>query len=211
MSQSLLAGNGALLVREIAIARGVQRALGRLYQLDLDHEVEDYVSHARGDEREALLVREHADGALELALRIPAMARGDLDLADAAHLDPLCQIIEGVSHFVYVTDRAARGGETTQLELELQAEVDKYVVLAGIFGCSDVAASAALRARLFDDVRYTHDETTELGARYRTANTVANRFLRRLERSHVARCLWGEMRSELRRFFFMSQADKLRV
>ncbi len=209
--RSLLAGNGALLVREIAIASGVQRALERLYQLDPGHEVGAFVSAAAGGEREALYVREAEDGAIELALKIPALAAGDLDLGRAAHLDPLCQLIEGVSHFVYVSDRATRGEETTQLELELQAEVDKFVVLAGVLGCADATASAALRARLFEHVQYTHAPDTEAGERYRTANAAANRFVRRLEREHVARCRWAEMRGELRRFFRMGQADKLRA
>ena len=69
-------------------------------------------------------MRESDDGAIEMALRCPGSA-GRRRLARDADLDPLCQIIEGVSHFVYLAERARVDREATQLELELQAEVDK--------------------------------------------------------------------------------------
>ena len=189
----LLAGNGVMLVRERALAARVQGGLERLYQLDRVVEVHDFVEPAREGEREALLVREGDDGTLEL------------------RLDVLCQIIEGVSHFVYVANRAAEGREATQLEMEMQAEVDKYVVLASSLGASTVEASARLRERLFERVRYTHDAASELGERYRVANDVAHGFVRKLEGRFVAARNWPALRGELRHFFRMGQAEKVRL
>src|SRR5580700_3441927 len=126
-----LAGNGVVLVRERCMAAAVQRALERLYQLDRVADVNAFVQPAQEGEREALLVREGDDGSVEMALRLPLLGRRDLDIVGDRDLDPLCQIIEGVSHFVYLTDRAEGGRVATQLEMELQAEVDKYVILAG--------------------------------------------------------------------------------
>ena len=162
-------------------------------------------------EREALLVREGDDGDIEMALRVPRLGAKVIDLARDADLDPLCQIIEGVSHFVYLADRARAEREATQLELELQAEVDKFVVLAAWLGEPDAGASATLRRRLYEDVSFAHDEATEHGDRYRLANERAHSFVRRLEREYVRRGRWGEMRAELWRFYRMGQEEKLRL
>lgn len=202
VSTKALEGNGAGLVREIALAARVQSGLERLYQLERAADVDGFVTPAGEGERETLLVRESDDGVLEMRLRLPQLAGG---------LDPVCQIIEGVSHFVYLADRAARRREATQLELELQAEVDKYVVLAASLERFDENASRKLRARLYDAVSFEHHEATELGERYRIANDYARRFTARLERQYVSRARFGELHAELRRFFHLGQGEKLRA
>lgn len=205
-----LAGNGALLIRERALAIRVQDALERVYQLDRVADVGDFLHTAERGEREALLVREADDGALEMRLRLPQMAPTPPD-DDGASLDSLCQIIEGVSHFVYVVERARTQRGTTRLELELQAEVDKWVVLAASIRAFDVERSAALRLRLYEQVAFQHDSQSELGERYRIANDSANRFVRRLEQDYVSRARYRELRTELRRFFQLGQEEKLRL
>lgn len=213
-----LAGNGVVLVRERCMAAAVQRALERLYQLDRVADVNAFVQPAQEGEREALLVREGDDGSVEMALRLPLLGRRELDIVGDRDLDPLCQIIEGVSHFVYLTDRAEGGRVATQLEMELQAEVDKYVILAGALLSTptssralDARSSAQLRTRLYEAVSFEHPEGTELGERYRIANHLAARFVWSLERRYLASRRFGEMRGELRRFYRMGQEEKLRV
>lgn len=203
-SPSPLEGNGALLVREIALAGRIQRGLENLYRLDRAADVDDFVAHAGDGAREGLLVRE-TDGGLELRLHLPRLGESGEDI------DPICQIIEGVSHFVYLADRASQERSTTQLELELQAEVDKYVVLAASLEGFDEVTSRRLRERLYERVVYLHPEGTVEGERYRVANDRARRFTGRLEREFVARARYGELHAELRRFFHMSQGDKLRA
>jgi hypothetical protein len=96
--------------------------------------------------------------------------------------------------------------------MELQAEVDKWVVLAAsLRGSLDVDRSADLRARLYERVSFEHDEASEEGQRYRLANDAAHRFVRRMERDYVGRARFGEMRVELRRFFHEGQEEKLRL
>jgi hypothetical protein len=199
-----LAGNGVELVRERALATTVQAALERVYQLDRVADVGDFVREADGGGREALLLREADDGVLELSLHLPV-------LEGEAGADALCQIIEGVSHFVYVVERARVRREATHLELELQAEVDKWVVLAASMQEFDVARSAALRARLYERVAYDCDAASEVGQRYRVANDAAHRFVRRLERDYVGAARYRELRGELRRFFHEGQEAKLRL
>ena len=206
--ERVLEGNGVGLVREIALAGRIQRGLEALYRLDRTADVDAFVTHADEGQREALLVRESEDG-LELQLRIPRLGDASVDV-DGASLDPLCQIIEGVSHFVYLADRASLEREATQLELELQAEVDKYVILASALRDFDVRTSRRLRERLYDDVSFVHDANTVEGERYRMANVYARRFTGRLERDYVTRARFRELQGELRRFFHMGQNEKLR-
>ncbi len=211
MTARLLEGNGAALVRERSLAAAVQRAIERVYLLEQNECVGEFLEAARDGEREALLVREAGDGTIELLVRVPALGRRDIDVVRDGDLDPLCQLIEGVSHFVYVAERARADRETTHLELELQAEIDKYVVLAGSLARFDEAKSAALRERLFDCVAFSHDADSDVGERYRVANDLARRYVRRLEREYVAARRYDGMREELRRFYRMGQEEKLRI
>jgi hypothetical protein len=178
--------------------------LERLYQLDRVADVADFVQGADAGEREALLVREAEDGAMEVSVRLPR-------LEGEAGLDVLCQIIEGVSHFVYLVERARTQREATQLELELQAEVDKWVVLAASMRPFDADRSAALRSRLYERVAFEHHAESEIGERYRVANDAAHRFVRRLERDYLAPGDYRAMRAELVRFFHVGQEGKLRL
>jgi hypothetical protein len=153
-------------------------------------------------EREALLLRE-SEGSLEMALVVPATARS---AAAANDHDGWLQLAEGVSHFVYVANRARQELPSTQLELELQAEVDKFVLLVLEQVPYDRGEAFEVHSRLFERVTYLHEAGTELGDRYRTANDLAARFARRLmtyghETTHAA----------LRRFYRAGQAEKIRL
>ncbi len=145
-----------------------------------------------------MLLRE-SEGALEIAVVMPASGGANAN-------DLWLQLAEGVSHFVYVSNRARQELQATQLELELQAEVDKFVLLVLEATPYDQGEAFAVHARLYENVRYLHAAGTELGERYRIANDLAARFVRRLleagpEQAHAA----------LRRFYRAGQSDKIRL
>ncbi len=185
----------------VKLACRVQSSIEGFYGIERIADVAHFVKPAGEGQREKLLVRAASDGAIEMMLHLPKTA-GDLD--------GVCQIIEGVSHFVYVATRASQDRTATALELEIQAEVDKWVVLAGEVESLDVQKSALLRERLYERVAYVHIEDSELGERYRVANRAALRFLRRLERTHVAERRFADLRRELNEFFRSGQEAKLR-
>ncbi|MFI5297454.1 MAG: hypothetical protein ACHREM_05095 [Polyangiales bacterium] len=155
--------------------------------------------------REALLVR-HDDDAVEIALVLPDR------LATAPwstlSFDDRCQLVEGASHFLVVCERARRELPTTHLELEIQAEVDKWLVLSrgGRLAPDD---DDALHAALFDDPDYFDDAGSEAGDRYRMANRVAAKLVRRLSRDYARAGRFTELRGALHRFFHAGQAEKL--
>jgi hypothetical protein len=194
--------------------------LGReaLYRVDTRLPIDAFVIDARARDafaparapREQLLARQ-VDDALELALYVDGGVLANLERHDpAAGLDDrnfadFCLAVEGVSHFIYLSLAAHSGRPVSQLELELQAEVDKFaccvLLLAG--------RAAELRARLYGSVRYEGDLGAEELHRYRTANLEARRYAAALERLFPTRSETDGMLAELRGFYRMTLAAKL--
>jgi hypothetical protein len=172
----------------------------------IDGDQRDRMRPARAP-REQLLLRED-DGELAMALFVDAAALANLERHDpSARLDDrnfgdFCLAVEGVSHFVYLALAAARHRPVSQLELELQAEVDKFVCCLLVAG-----VSRDLRRRLFDDVTYADDLSADEQERYRTANLQASRYAAALERRYAAET--AALLGEVRRFYRMDLPDKL--
>ena len=118
--------------------------------------------------------------------------------------------IEGVSHFVYAVWCAQRERAVSALELELQAEVDKWVTCL-LVDDQAPAASAAWRRRLYGDCAYEPDLDADERDRYRAANDNAARYARWLEARFVIDRKIPELLAELRRFWRLPLAGKLAV
>ena len=195
----------------------LQRGLEQLYRIETDARVEDFVIDdelrrkmgvARAP-REQLLVS-HDDGGLAIGLFVDRDALSNLDANDPSqrlddrNFSDFLLALEGVSHFVYLTWRAERDHRVSALELELQAEVDKYVT------CFLLAERATgLRQRLFEDFAFEHDLDDEERERYRVANANAHRYSASLERRFVQRGRVADMLDELRRFYRQPLDGKL--
>jgi hypothetical protein len=181
--------------RTRAALRRIQRRIERYYGLEGAPDVALFASAGTKGEREVLLVRD-ADDAVEMALRVPD------ESPRAGVNDVWLQLLEGVSHFVYLAERVRTGLPSTQLELELQAEVDKFVLLA-----LDAAGSPDplnLHRRIFEQATFLDPPETEAGERYRLANRLAARLSAR-----VAERGEDEARLLLRRFYRAGQAEKI--
>lgn len=188
--------------------RGLQRRLEQFYGLEDAPDVVEFVRTGEDDSRETLFLREQ-DGELEIAVMLPPHgedehASGDLWL----------QLAEGVSHFVYLAERARTNLPATHLELELQAEVDKFVLLAMQGDTLSRAGHRHFHHRahklqrwLYDHVRFLHPEGTELGDRYRLANDLAARFVRRTFSRHDL----PAAHRTLKRFYRSGQTEKIRL
>lgn len=184
----------------------IQLSLEQFYGLDASPDVREFVRQRDDDGREELLVRQ-TDDDVEVALLLPAALLELGALTSAEQRDVLMQAYEGVSHFVFLAERVRMGLPTTLLELELQAEVDKFVLLALEGPGLDAPARHAVCETLFEHVRFVHQPHTEHGVRYRLANTLAARYVRRLTSRRHARA-W---RRELTQFYRAGQTDKIRL
>lgn len=190
----------------------IQARLHRTYAIEEAPSVDAFIVEIEGASRETVRVRE-GDGELEVEVALPRSALSN----PRPTLDELCQVVEGVSHFLYLAERARRELPATQLELEIQAEVDKYVVLvlgdvlhaesAGF----DAERSRAMRARLFERVMFVHAAGTENGERYRVANDAGARVAHGIERGLVRSGRADAARSFLRRFYSAGQREKIEL
>ncbi len=117
---------------------------------------------------------------------------------------------EGVSHFVYLSTRAAAGRPVSLLELEVQAEVDKFaLLLLHLWRRGLRRKSPALRRQLFERVRYhAHLESDELH-RYREANRLGGGYARWLEGRYVSEADVDGLLRELRRSYRLGAGEKL--
>ena len=199
----------------------VQRGLETLYRIDSGVDIGEFVVGAEiRDElvsarrpKEQLLVCEDG-GEMSLALFIdhrvldnlathdPSRSLGDHNLGD------FLLAVEGVSHFLYAIQCAKSDRPVSQLELELQAEVDKYVTCL-LATSPETEVSSTLRRRLFADAEYEPDLDDDEQARYRAANDNAHRYAAWLEDNFVARRKIPEMLGELRWFYRQGLAAKL--
>ncbi|MCA9640803.1 MAG: hypothetical protein H6718_09410 [Polyangiaceae bacterium] len=174
----------------------VAQALREYYRMDHALDIRDFVREGEPGSRETLVLRQRAED-LELCLVLPPQEATETD--DADHF---MQVVEGVSHFLLVVERARVDRPTTQLELELQAEVDKFVILSQ---ASD-AHARKLHTRLYEQVRFIHAEGSEAGARYRLANSLAARFVHR----HLGHAPHAR-RQSFRHFYRVGQSEKIRL
>lgn len=159
--------------------------------------------------REQLVVQQSEDD-VAMALFVDRAALANLERHDPSHrLDErnfgdFCLAVEGVSHFIYLALCAAGDRPVSQLELELQAEVDKYACCLLLAG-----RDPNLRRRLYREVRFADDLSDDERARYQAANAEADRYTAALERRFVHTDRTEALLSELRRFYRLALADKL--
>jgi hypothetical protein len=183
----------------------VQRQLEAVYELEPTPSIGPFVRVDPADAREQLLVREQADTVDIIVLLPRASAEAFLSKDAMLELDAYLGAIEGISHFIHLADRARTELPTTLLELELQAEVDKFVILSGAPENQNTTDLVSLHRRLYHEVRFLHPSASEHGQRYRLANDLAARLWSQLIRKGPA----AAHRDTLKRFYRASQAEKI--
>ncbi len=206
----------------------MQNELQAIYELEMDHSVHDFLI-TNGDiarsldskftdnkVKERLLICQDGDN-LDVSLYLEKTILHHLQQDDpvnnlhAGNINDFCLILEGVSHLVYLLWNAGFDRCVTQLEMELQAEIDKFFIILFLLDSQNrICAPELLQKVLFDSVSYhEHLEQKEL-QRYRDANFYAAKYCRRLQENINGRKMNAELLKELRRFYRMPQQEKLR-
>jgi hypothetical protein len=213
------------------ILKRLQDLIGDIYDVSISHDVYDFLvtdrdrlpaaARSQGTTDEELIVsqpEEGGSGEIAMSLYLDPELLHRLDRADPmerlhdGNVADYWTALEGVSHFLYLAWNAGHDKPVSLLELEMQAEVDKYV------------GSYWLMRRQFPD-RFPAEllrllfERTRIDSRlaggredlYREASRYAQKFCRRLEQS--LRDAHGrsqvEVLAELRRFYRLTNARKL--
>jgi hypothetical protein len=120
--------------------------------------------------------------------------------------------LEGVSHFLYLAWNAGHDKPVSLLELEMQAEVDKYVVSYWLMRRQlPERFPAELLRVLFEKTRVDPALAAGREDLYRAASRYAQRFCQQLSRSLRGSkdALQREVLTELRRFYRLSNARKM--
>jgi hypothetical protein len=162
---------------------------------------------------EALLVSERGEE-LHVALFLDESVLGHLARAAGEpwtheRLAGFCAAAEGVSHFLYLVHRATQGGQVSQLELEVQGELDKYLaVLLQLWATGRRSASAQLRHRLFDRSGPRPGLDPAERDRYALANALAAACARALEARYVLAGRLDALLREVRRLYRLSGGEK---
>lgn len=212
------------------LLRALQNLIAGLYDAPAEQDVYDFLITDGGHAAalagagpvpatdEQLLVKEdedgiglslYVDGAVisRLAERCPLRSLSDDNLAD------YCTALEGVSHFHYFVWSAALDRNVSLLELELQAEVDKYAsALRLMLEQRSGRFPAELFERLFARATFLPHLTASERSRYEEAHRFAARFCGRLEDRFLRRrqARPDGLLAELRTFYRLGRHAKLR-
>ena len=202
------------------IAVDVQRRLEAFYTLDPEAPVTEYlvtpgeVSHLSGEGSRTLVAQEGDEVSvgvvLNEAIGTHLRESDPRERLDSSNLGSFSTLTEEVSHFLYLLFRARTERQVTQLELELQAEVDKY--LTALFFLSlqnEGAVSTRLRHLLFGRYRLAEGLSAESAERYHEASRLANRYCGWLEARYLRSRRLPDLAREARRFWRLGQREKL--
>lgn len=207
----------------------LQRQLERIYEIEIPHSVDDFLftdlevlknlqGHDEFDEsvvEERLLVvqdGDHVDVALymdsEVVNRLtqddPGSCLHDGNLAD------YCTAMEGVSHFLYLIWNAGYERGVSRMELEMQAEIDKYVSTAVLFGQqASGRVPSSLHRWLFENPEFDSSLDRVSMERYRDANYYASKYCARLEKRYLRRDGQVGLFNDLRRLYRLTNRAKI--
>lgn len=171
--------------------------------------------HGARDAPEKLLVHQDEDE-LSLSLYLdPALLHklndnNPLIRLRAENLHAFCTVLEGISHFVYLVWNAGFERPVTQLEMEIQAEIDKYVTSVALLAQQNNGSIPIdLCDRLFTQIRFDENLTPAQLDRYTRANLYAERYCRTLHNSLLKVGDSVMVTKEIRRFYRLLKQQKL--
>lgn len=212
------------------ILKHLQDLIGGIYDVSIAHNVYDFLVTDRrrlpagarggGPTDEELIVAQPEEGHGEIAMSLyldPALLRR-LQQADPmerlhdGNVADYWTALEGVSHFLYLAWNAGHDKPVSLLELEMQAEVDKYVASYWLLRRQfPERFPAELLRLLFERTRVDPRLAAGRQGMYREASRYAQRFCRRLEQSlrRARGEAHGAVLAELRRFYRLSNARKV--
>jgi hypothetical protein len=207
--------------------RPVQRLIETIYDAPTGHDVRDFLvterralpeeRHSGLAEEELVLVEQRHRRYLALYIDAALLARLEqrdpLKSLDQSNIGDFWTALEGVSHFSYLMWNARHERGVSQLDLELQAEVDKYIASWWLLRAQHPGhRPRELHHLLFQRSRIHPGLPAATQQMYAAASRYAARFCRVLEAALLSHrpSLRGRATAALRRFYRMGSAGKRR-
>lgn len=202
----------------------LQTLLSDLYALDVRYDVHDFLltdarvagaldAGGRPLDEKLLIAEDAGEAAVALYLDAALVRRlGENNPAcdlGVENLEDFWTALEGVSHFLYYVWNAVLKKSVTLMEMELQAEVDKFVATVSLLRQQGAKLPANLHRCLFDLPRFdTRLDPQELD-RYRSANRYAGKYCMKLARQLAATADPAALKNELCYFYRLPQPAKI--
>lgn len=207
----------------------LQRQLEQIYEVDIPHSVDDFLitdpevlKAVQGSDdgdtsevEERLLVVQDGDS-VDIALYLDNEIIDRLTADDPTsnlhdgNLADYCTAMEGVSHFLYLVWNARYERGVSLMELEMQAEIDKYVSMAFLFSQQGSGrVPSTLYRWLFE--KPTFDTSLDRASleRYRDANYYASQYCARLEKRYLSQNGRAGIVNDLRRLYRLTHRAKI--
>jgi hypothetical protein len=207
----------------------LQGELEALYGIELQHRVHDFVindpelasridnSPNARDIPEKLLIHQDGDN-IDIALYLDAGLIQRLEQNDPTeklHDDNIHDFwlaLEGISHFLYFTWNVEYERKVSLLELELQAEVDKFILAALLVEKQfNGYIPPGLHYHLFQTSDFDARLNQEELIRYRDANYFASKFCSHIKERFLRHRHFNPLINELRRFYRLNHYNKIQA
>lgn len=205
----------------------LQRLLETINDAACGHDVRDFLiteraqlpreRHQHAADEELVLLQQPHQHYLALYIDAAVLARlGEHDplrTLDSTNIADFWTVLEGVSHFSYLMWSARHDRGISQLDLELQAEVDKYVISFWLLRAQHPGhAPRELHHALFTRTRVNPELSPAHQQLYAAASRYAARFCAWLQQLLLSGRPAARRRAiaALRRFYRLGSAGKLR-
>ena len=168
----------------MTLIRGLQREIEALYGVSTVPQIEDFLITTdqlrelapSDDGLPKVLLAQDGEG-VRLSIHLGDEVQRRVESTQAPELEDFCIVAEEISHFIYLCFRAQIDAPVSKLDLEVQAEIDKFILATRFF-----PAEGSLFERLFEDFRIREGIAQDERERYREANRLAARFSRMISR-----------------------------
>lgn len=199
----------------------LQLTLQHQYDVDVPYRVDQFVSHdaefcaaitgSVPNAPEMLLIHQDGDD-LDITVFFDQQVLNSVT-ANNQPLDDnfsnFCAVLEGVSHFLYLVWNARHGKQISLLELEIQAEVDKFVFASLNMPSHQENGGDRLLDKLFRDIAFQQDLSAEQLQRYQSANALAHQYCEWLTSEFALTPGERPLNAELARFYRKNAAAKI--
>ena len=207
--------------KHIQFLVSMQQSLQYHYDVEPPYCISEFVCHSaqtetgslncKGTTPEMLVYREDGTN-LDISLFLNPSLLNGIDSGTCCArwsgeiFDNGCILLEGVSHFLYMVFNAHHDRQVSLLDLEIQAEIDKFIFAA--LNTSYRDSIEELLDRLFCQISYREELSTELKQRYQQANDLAYKYCHWLSDRFVLSADNRKLAAEIAKIYRLNGAAK---